>query len=425
MKLFNKSVEVNTVFGQSRGLPVNYIERTDVDEAFRSFLKDDVHVVIYGSCRQGKTSLRKHVLSDDEYILVHCSNKWDLENINVQILKQAGYVVTESASKTYGGGAKITASIGISKMLSIKGTGGGEVAHTPTTKELDLDPSDVNDVISALQEIGFAKKIVLEDFHYLKAETQQDFAIELKDFHENSNFTFVIIGVWLEKNRLILLNGDLSGRVLSINADKWENDKLTEVIDRGQEILNFEFTADCKKCIVENSNNSVFLLQELSLGVCRQLGFIKSTNELAKLDLPKKSIVELAKNIVNQQSGRYVSFLTSFSAGFQETKLEMYRWILYPIVISDVDQMNAGIPYRFIKEALIDKHPKGDKLNIGNFTSTLGFIGSLQIRKNIKPNILDYDQSNLILNIVDKEFIVWMSFQDTDELLERVGLPLN
>lgn len=73
----------------------------------------------------------------------------------------------------------------------------------------------MNDIIGALAEIGFEKFIVLEDFHYLSDEVQQDFAVALKAFHESSNLTFIVVGVWLDENRLVEFNGDLTERVLS------------------------------------------------------------------------------------------------------------------------------------------------------------------------------------------------------------------
>lgn len=72
-----------------------------------------------------------------------------------------------------------------------------------------------------MNAIKFQKYIVLEDFHYLDIDIQRDFAVVLKAFHEASKFCFIIIGVWLEENRLIVHNGDLTGRVIAIDADKW------------------------------------------------------------------------------------------------------------------------------------------------------------------------------------------------------------
>ncbi|MFD1510684.1 hypothetical protein [Lacimonas salitolerans] len=93
----NKTSEV---FGVSREIPLNYVERTNVDDKFISCLAMQKHVIIFGSSKQGKTSLRKHCLNEDDYILVQCRNGWGLEKLAEGILKQAGYAVEVSSERT-------------------------------------------------------------------------------------------------------------------------------------------------------------------------------------------------------------------------------------------------------------------------------------------------------------------------------------
>ena len=63
----------------------------------------------------------------------------------------------------------------------------------------------------------------------------------LKAFHEGSELTFIVVGVWLDENRLTTYNGDLIDRVVAVNADAWSDDQLREVIRKGEELLNIEF----------------------------------------------------------------------------------------------------------------------------------------------------------------------------------------
>jgi hypothetical protein len=68
----------------------------------------------------------------------------------------------------------------------------------------------------------------------------------LKAFHEASDLSFIIVGVWLEENRMIVYNGDLTGRVVAVDADEWQPSELTQVIDDGAELLNVRFDDDFK-----------------------------------------------------------------------------------------------------------------------------------------------------------------------------------
>jgi hypothetical protein len=64
--------------------------------------------------KQGKTCLRKHCLTDSDYIIVHCSNKWSLGDLHANILKRAGYEITVSTTTAASGGRKLAAKFGAS-----------------------------------------------------------------------------------------------------------------------------------------------------------------------------------------------------------------------------------------------------------------------------------------------------------------------
>jgi hypothetical protein len=103
----NKVVDV---YGINRDLALNYVVRKEVDDSFVNNLTRDKHLVIYGSSKQGKTSLRKQCLKDDDYIIVHCSNRWSVGDLHAAILKRVGFEVTQSTTRTATGRHKILAS---------------------------------------------------------------------------------------------------------------------------------------------------------------------------------------------------------------------------------------------------------------------------------------------------------------------------
>ncbi len=416
---------IDEVFGINRALPLNYVERTSADSVLINNLARSQHLVIYGSSKQGKTSLRKHCLNEHDYVVIHCSNKWNLEDIHEAILKQAGYEITLSSTKSTSGKQKIFAKFKVG-IFGSETEGGAESERgkedSLTKSPLELDSLDVNDIINALISVKFNKYIVLEDFHYLTVETQKDFSVALKAFHENSQFCFIIIGVWLEENRLSVYNGDLTGRLLPINADKWERQELERVISDGEALLNISFDTAFKKELLESCYESVYIVQETCHQCCIKNG-ISKTQEVVR-EIGNQSICrELVSQVVNQQGGRFNSFLAQFAEGFQDTRLEMHKWLLYPILTGDADHLELGFKQSEIRTILQSVHPRRSELNSGNVTQSLQSLASLQIKKDIKPMVLDYDQTNLRLNIVDKSFQIWLSRQNRDDLLDLVGLP--
>ena len=356
----NEKHTVDEVFGITRDVPLNYVSRQAVDERLKSELKAGHHIVIYGSSKQGKTCLRKQCLSDASYVLVQCSNKSDIADLHANILKRAGFELTQSSKKTTSGKNKIAAKFGAS--LAGLGIGlGGEkekgVAEETTKSPIELDPEDVNDVIAALASIGFDKLIVLEDFHYLPYETQRDFSIALKAFHETSKITFVIVGVWLEDNRLIVFNGDLTGRVVSVNADNWSTDELKEVVRDGAALMGVDIHSSFVEQLLTHCRDSVYIVQEACRRACLEKGVLETQEKLISLG-EGTDVPGLIKSIVDEQSARYSSFLTNFADGFQATELEMHRWLLYPILTASIEELEGGLRYQDIRQVMHQVHPR-------------------------------------------------------------------
>ncbi len=422
---------VDEVFGVSRDLPLNYVTRDVVDTKLIDNLSRDSHLVIYGTSKQGKTSLRKYCLKDTDYVVVSCQNRWNLAETHAAILKECGYSVRQSTSKTVSGSNKITASIGAKGGIPLVAEAKGEStfenqsAHSDTESwsELELDPSDVNDIVRALVGIGFKKFIVLEDFHYLPDETQRDMAFSLKAFHEKSKITFIVVGVWREENRLITYNGDLTDRVFAVDVDAWTSISLREVIESGGQLLNVQFSEQFIGDLLGNCFDSVHIVQEVCRRCLREEGIFKTQDNLCDVGV-SADVIKLIKNVVDDQGGRYNGFIMNFSDGFQQTDLEMPKWIIYALLSSSVEDLSDGLRLREISQIIKAIHPKGQDLNNGNITQALQSASSLQVRKSIRPIIIDYDTTNRILQVVDRSFLIWLTSQDRAELLSELGINI-
>jgi hypothetical protein len=116
--------------------------------------------------------------------------------------------------------------------------------------------------------MGLSRFIILEDFHYLEPGVQQALSFDLKVFHEVSNLVFIIVGIWLESNRLTLYNGDLSGRITNINTNFWTETSLREVLSAGENLLNIGFSDDVSRALLQGCQANVGVLQEACFRVC-------------------------------------------------------------------------------------------------------------------------------------------------------------
>jgi hypothetical protein len=409
-----KVIKLRDAFGVGREIPLNYVERPEVDGKFVESLTRDKHVVIYGSSKQGKTTLRKHCLEETDYIVISCLNSMSLDDLHGAILKAAGYRIEQTKTKTVGGKWKYGAEFkGEGKVPFLAKAGSKASIDKKTSNDieiqsvkLELDLFDVNDIVSALKEINFGKFIILEDFHYLPIETQKSFAFALKTFHESSNLCFIVVGVWREKNRLIYYNGDLTNRVVSIDVDVWSEAHLKEVVQAGEQLLNIKFNDNIIDEIIRHSFDGVSLVQEACYKICEKEA-IAQTQETYRQTGADVDAHELVKEIVDEQAGRYGAFITNFSEGFQETEYAMYKWLAYVVVVSEIEELERGLRRSQVSALIKKAHPMREKLNEGNITQALQNAASLQVLKSIRPIIFDYDQTTRVLNVVDRSFLIW------------------
>ena len=421
---------VDDVYGISRRLPRNYVQRDDVDHDLYTALHSDHHIVVFGSSKQGKTSLRKQHVRDDSCIRVACAGSWSIQQLYGQVLKTAGYQVTQSTTTTVAGSRKIAvraairASVGPAE-LSIDGVDETSVAGqvATTTVELELDPGDVNDIIAALRRIDADRLIVLEDFHYLSNDVQREFSIGLKTFHEESNAVFMIIGVWLDENRLVQYNGDLTGRLTTINADKWNREQLTQVIAKGEELLGIKFDAAFIEHLIDHCYENVWIVQE----VCRQAcigGAVFGRQDQLRSVGSRGEAVRLISEVVNSQSARYVQFIRSFREGAaQPQHKQLYGLLLAAVLVSGTDVLELGLHRDELFE-FVSTHYEGGQLELKDFEEALSGLTTYQLeRVEIMPTILDYDRSQQRINIVDRGFLIWLEHQSLDTLLGEAALP--
>jgi len=197
---------------------------------------------------------------------------------------------------------------------------------------------------------------------------------------------------------------------------------LGRVIDAGEQLLNVSFDEAFKKELIAGCNESVHLVQEACRRACREAEIFETADDQREVGSACLARA-LLKQIVDEQSGRYNGFIMNFSDGFQQTELEMPKWIIYAILMSSVEELEKGIRLRELTRIIRDRHPRGAKLNQGNITQALGSATSLQGEKGVRPIVIDYDGTNRNLHVVDKGFLIWLDLQDRADLLEDLDLP--
>jgi hypothetical protein len=420
---------IENVFGMQRGDVVHYVERTQVDDEFVRSLTRDKHLCVYGSSKQGKTALRKKHISPREEIVIVCDPNWTNNDLFAAILKAAGCTIEVSHSVSVkdkvdvSGGVEATVKVPLFEVKGKLGTSGGE--ETTTERKLQSFPvnlGDIADVINILSRAYQGRYIVVEEFHYLQEKVQRNFALKLKAVHELSKYLFIIVGVWLEKNRMAHLNPDLAGRVAAINADDWTDDDLARVVQEGGTKLNIEFPPGFAKNLVSKACGSVYLVREACHRACEDHKIYIPPDELFKIErLSAEDLLDRMNLRGVDYPGRIMAMLgvEGIEQSEQEKEEDLKGWVIRGLIYASAKEVRNGVPLNRIRTLISNHHPYKYQPSVGQIGRILA---SLQVIQNLKPgySLFDYDRHEKIMRCVDKGYILWRASQRLDKIQDLV-----
>jgi hypothetical protein len=421
-----ESLKLSDAFGTTRDVPATYTERDKVDGRFLQDITRGKYLVIHGSSKQGKTSLRRHNLNDSDYVVLQCTRDTTKGGLYELLLKHADIKCETSHTTTLRGTKKLVVSAGVEGSIPFLTKGKGDYSRESGSgtdsasheSDFSIDPEDPNDVCRALLASGFSKYIFIEDFHYLDEDVQQQLAIDLKVFYESSKLVFIVVGVWLEANKLTIYNGDLSGRLAVINADEWPDASLLAVIEKGEGLLNISIPDSVKRLIVSECQGNVGLLQEVCYRACEQYG-VWSRQANRREVVSVEDVSAILRALADDQSSRYRNFLGRFAEGLGGSELELYKWLGFVVVTATTVELRRGLRANTILHRIRDHHPNGETIRQTNVLQSLERVGKVQFKHRLQPFILDFSNNELV--VVDAGFLVFRNTHSRSELLEYLG----
>jgi len=390
----------DNVFGIHRGDTCHYVSREGVDNEFLGSLIGGKHLCVYGSSKQGKTALRKQYISPSAELAVVCDRNWSSIDILVAILKAAKCDLWQNPNDPTLGAYKVQIPM--------------------TGEELNLHLTHTSDFLRALDKCYAGTYVVIEEFHYLSEGVQRELAFKLKAVHElSSQYIFIIIGVWLESNRLVHLNKDLVGRVAAINADEWSDRDLLRVVNEGEKKLNIAFPLGFADKLIERCCGSVFLVREACRRACVMCGVYGMSEELKSLD-QTLNVTTILKDIVKQgvdYPGQIMSLfdLDDFQLSEREGEEGLKDWVLRTLVCATSKELQNGVTLKKIRSQIRQKHPEKYQPSEAQIERVIQAIQKTQLTK-LGQTLFDYDRQEAVVRCVDKGFILWRQGTNPDKI---------
>lgn len=398
------------VFGVKSTLIKSYIEREAVDLKFKNAISDGNEVIVYGSSKQGKTTLILKHLAPEKYVKIECSPQTGAIDIYKSILRQLniGYIESETNSVNAEQGGKINGD------LKIKIPFAGELGFGSEVNEIEKTGSSTKqmfieynlalaqDVSELLLKQDTRKYIVLENFHYLSLEVQEALAYDLRVFQDH-HIIFIILGIWREANRLVQFNGDLLDRISEVPVEPWDGHDFIRVIRKGQELLNVDFS-EIENDIVSSAFDSIGVVQEICKQCCLVAQVEETQTETLKINkFHLKNALEIkAKEYGVRHNRNFESFVdiarkTSNQSG--KASLAFPYYFIKLVLTHNLDNIEKGLSRSYLLEEIRKIHHRQEDVRSGDLGVFLHNITQHQINKKIQPPFVDYDRGGRMLKI--------------------------
>ena len=430
--------KLEEVFGVSAKPIRSYVERDQVDNRFQEALKSDKQIIVYGSSKQGKTSLVSKYLPYEKNLLVSLTPKTTVLDVYHTILSNSGIRIISgttdksSSEASLGFGAKVKALIPI--------LGGGEASAQGALKagssreqkweEVPINLELPQHVHELLRQVKSEKWIILENFHYLNDEIQKQFAFDLRAFQE-LGVRFVVLGVWREKNRMAQFNGDLLDRILEVPVEPWTAEDFRRVAEKGATALNISFSEKMLQNTVQASFSSIGVFQELLKGICAQEGITDTLPDKRELADPATLDVTI-KGKALEYAARHQRALEAIAAGHTTggakgdlPPLYLPYYLVRVVLEGGYDGIADGMRRSDIHDRIRDIHHRGEDVRASDMSNLLSGLANLQSVKSISPPIIDYDSQNRLLQVVDSTFYFFIKNSDLKEILASIQNPLS
>lgn len=418
------------VFGVINDDLSTYVSRQEMNDCFNKAFEQKRQLVVYGSSKQGKTTLLNAHIKQENKIIVQCSPTINLHDIYKTVLKKLEITIQSSSSNENEDSTKSKFNFKIK--IPMLAEAGMEVEKSTgqqeKTSELQIDVDSAQDVAEIMKKHFPDKIIILENFHYLEEKEQKLFAFDLRTF-QDIDVRVIILGIWRERNRLTQYNGDLQDRVIELPVEPWTEEHLQELIRLGEKSLNIDMN-DIKNDLIKESFGNVGMLQELCKECCYDARIIE-TGELRKLT--NDNLQNAITKITNSYASRFHRALETFADAKPRQSQDgsqglgiPYFFVRVILTNFDIQQIKNGLSIYDLRTAIKNIHPNQDNKQFDRaLTVFLNGISSYQKNRGITPSIFDWDTNLRKLSIVDPNFLFFTKHCNHNEFLEGLKIPLG
>lgn len=323
------------------------------------------------------------------------------------------YTKTKVALRTPGRGVVVEGPSGIGKTTCIK-----KILEEINLKATCLSArkkEDIESIKLLLQEPQDDwGVIIIDDFHYFADDIKKSISDQLKVCADEgrTDMKLVLIGINRAGESLVNLATDLNDRIETIKFQKNSNDKVLELIEKGENALNVSI--QCKQDIIRESCGSFHIAQMLCKAICITQNITEKTESLCQIT-------------------------TSIEAAITQKMQELNRVFKEPVqlfAVGNKNRRNGRAPYLRLLMWLAEcdegaiqmndislRHPQY-KASI-NQIADRGYISMLIAKHEEIGNILYYETNSKLLAVENPKFIFYLKHLNWIQFAKEMGFKIE
>lgn len=252
--------------------------------------------------------------------------------------------------------------------------------------------------------------IIVDDFHRLPDTTKRSLADHIKLLADEESLTekVVVIGINRAGDSLLRFAEDISGRVDRIKFEHNPEDRIRELIEKGEQALGVVISN--KEQIVSEVQGSFNLAQTLCHEACVIAGILETREQPVEI----KATVDLVRErVLNDLSTRFFPVARDFATG-----PKLYRAGRAPY-LHILNWLAAADDWCINFDDVLSVHPE-HKASVGQVISK-GLLQKFLTDNPQLGELIHFDSVSSVISIEDPKFVYYLRNIGWKRFAEQIG----
>lgn len=324
-------------------------------------------------------------------------------------VKPTEYAKLTVSLRTKGRGLVVEGPSGIGKTTSVK-KALEELGLNEKVISLTARKQKDRDTISKIHKGKITGIIIIDDFHRLNEIIRKNIADYMKTLadEENGDIKLIIVGINKAGDSLVKFASDLNNRIDTIKFETNPDEKILELIKKGENALNINFID--KDAIVAETHGSFHLTQYLCHETCIISGILEECEKLSDITT---SILVTKDKVYEDLSRVFFDLSRKFATGpkLRKDGRAPYFHILYWLAMSNEWTLS-------LDQAMIE-HPE-NRGSISQIVEKKYLINFLMDNDEFS-DVLHYDEATHIIGVEDPKFVYFIRNIPWSKFIKQVG----